>query len=119
MTFVLNVGMLIVAVVVAILAAKQRDRLPFALSLVGALTLAVVLLVRLIATEPVMPKKILSSKLAERPGAQTVGKAAYGDWRSDAPGLRRYIRSSDLPAPYDLAPQQLMRWLFRNQVMRD
>jgi glucose/arabinose dehydrogenase len=77
-----------------------------------------------------MPKKILSSKLAEiskmraavavtvmvililffRPGAQTlvwanpdsllVGKAAYGDWRSDAPGLRRYIRSPDLPAPY-------------------
>ena len=29
-----------------------------------------------------------------------VGKAAYGDWRSDAPEIRRYIRVSDLPAPY-------------------
>jgi glucose/arabinose dehydrogenase len=48
--------------------------------------------------------------LLYRLGAQTlvwaspdpllVGKAAYGDWRSDAPGLRRYMRSSDLPAPY-------------------
>ena len=28
------------------------------------------------------------------------GKAAYGDWRSDAPGIRRHIRASDLPAPY-------------------
>jgi glucose/arabinose dehydrogenase len=48
--------------------------------------------------------------LLYHPGAQTlvwasadsllVGEAAYGDWRSDAPGSRRYIRSSDLPAPY-------------------
>ena len=29
-----------------------------------------------------------------------VGKAAYGDWRSDAPGTRRYLNASDLPAPY-------------------
>jgi glucose/arabinose dehydrogenase len=28
------------------------------------------------------------------------GKAAYGDWRSDVPGIRRHIKSSDLPAPY-------------------
>jgi hypothetical protein len=28
------------------------------------------------------------------------GKAAYGDWRSDAPGIRRHIRVSDLPLPY-------------------
>ena len=28
------------------------------------------------------------------------GKAAYGDWRSDAPGFRRHIRASDLLAPY-------------------
>jgi glucose/arabinose dehydrogenase len=27
------------------------------------------------------------------------GAAAYGDWRSDAPGVRRLIRVSDLPAP--------------------
>jgi glucose/arabinose dehydrogenase len=29
-----------------------------------------------------------------------IGKAAFGDWRSDAPGIRRYIRVSDLPMPY-------------------
>ncbi len=28
------------------------------------------------------------------------GQAAYGDWRSDAPGIRRHIRVSDLPVPY-------------------
>ena len=28
------------------------------------------------------------------------GESAYGDWRSDAPGMRRLIRASDLPAPY-------------------
>ena len=28
------------------------------------------------------------------------GKAAYGDWRSDAPGIRRHIRASDLLTPY-------------------
>ncbi len=27
------------------------------------------------------------------------GAAAYGDWQSDAPGVRRHIRPSDLPAP--------------------
>jgi glucose/arabinose dehydrogenase len=46
----------------------------------------------------------------DRAGAQSLsalaanaaleGKAAYGDWRSDAPGIRRHIRASDLPAPY-------------------
>ena len=29
------------------------------------------------------------------------GRAAYGDWRSDAPGTRRHIRASDLPGPYE------------------
>ena len=28
------------------------------------------------------------------------GAAAYGDWRSDAPGIRRHIREQDLPNPY-------------------
>ena len=51
-----------------------------------------------------------ASILSHLAGAQTllatssnsllVGKAAYGDWRSDAPGIRRHIRASDLPAPY-------------------
>ena len=38
--------------------------------------------------------------LAVSSNSPLVGKAAYGDWRSDAPGIRRYIKASDLPAPY-------------------
>ncbi len=32
------------------------------------------------------------------------GTAAYGDWRADAPGLRRKITPTDLPAPLASAP---------------
>jgi len=32
-------------------------------------------------------------------GATLKGRAAYGDWRSDAAGIRRQIKVSDLPAP--------------------
>ena len=32
-------------------------------------------------------------------GATRIGAAAYGDWRSDAPGVRRLITPADLPAP--------------------
>ena len=28
------------------------------------------------------------------------GAAAFGDWRTDAPGVERLIRASDMPAPY-------------------
>jgi glucose/arabinose dehydrogenase len=52
----------------------------------------------------------LSALFLERTGARSlstsnsnsllVGKAAYGDWRADGPGIRRYIKPSDLPAPY-------------------
>src|SRR5581483_8505570 len=31
------------------------------------------------------------------------GKAAFGDWRSDAPGVRRHITASDLPPPFSSA----------------
>ena len=31
------------------------------------------------------------------------GAAAYGDWRSDAPGVRRKITPSDMPPPYATA----------------
>jgi glucose/arabinose dehydrogenase len=33
-------------------------------------------------------------------GGVLVGAAAFGDWRSDAPGVRRLIRVEDLPAPF-------------------
>ena len=35
------------------------------------------------------------SLLTANSNSLLVGKAAYGDWRSDAPGIRRYIRASD------------------------
>ncbi|MGA2484522.1 MAG: PQQ-dependent sugar dehydrogenase [Roseiarcus sp.] len=31
--------------------------------------------------------------------ATRIGAAAYGDWRSDAPGVRRKLTAADLPAP--------------------
>ena len=33
-------------------------------------------------------------------GKVLTGPAAFGDWRSDAPGVRRHIRLEDLPAPF-------------------
>jgi len=33
-------------------------------------------------------------------GAVLTGAAAFGDWRSDAPGVRRLIRVEDLPPPF-------------------
>ncbi len=40
--------------------------------------------------------------LAAGPAAAQVltGAAAYGDWRGDAPGVRRQITAADLPPPY-------------------
>jgi glucose/arabinose dehydrogenase len=34
------------------------------------------------------------------PGSVLTGKAALGDWTTDAPGVRRRITIADLPAPY-------------------
>ena len=48
--FLLSVGGLILAVAIVIWAAKERDWLPFALSVVGALALAVVVLAKLITS---------------------------------------------------------------------
>jgi glucose/arabinose dehydrogenase len=42
----------------------------------------------------------LQTPLARSSNSILEGAAAYGDWRTDAPGIRRYIRPSDLPAPY-------------------
>ncbi|HTS79573.1 MAG TPA: PQQ-dependent sugar dehydrogenase [Myxococcaceae bacterium] len=33
-------------------------------------------------------------------GAVLTGAAAFGDWRSDAPGVRRLVRVEDLPPPF-------------------
>jgi glucose/arabinose dehydrogenase len=37
-------------------------------------------------------------------GATLAGAAAYGDWRSDAPGVRRKLTPTDMPAPLASAP---------------
>jgi glucose/arabinose dehydrogenase len=37
---------------------------------------------------------------ANGPDAVRTGPEAYGDWRSDAPGVRRLITAADLPQPY-------------------
>src|SRR5713226_776506 len=44
-----------------------------------------------------------SAQLATEVRALLTGKAAMGDWRSDAPGVRRRIVPTDLPAPYATA----------------
>jgi glucose/arabinose dehydrogenase len=40
--------------------------------------------------------------LAQAPPVLT-GAAAYGDWRTDGPGVRRKITPSDMPPPYETA----------------
>jgi glucose/arabinose dehydrogenase len=40
-----------------------------------------------------------AAQTAPPAGGARTGPAAYGDWRSDAPGVRRLIRPNDLPAP--------------------
>jgi glucose/arabinose dehydrogenase len=45
----------------------------------------------------------LASGAALAGEAVLIGQAAYGDWRTDAPGVRRLIAPSDLPAPFATA----------------
>src|SRR5438128_12466764 len=45
----------------------------------------------------------VSAQLATEVRTLLTGTAAMGDWRSDAPGVRRRIAPSDLPAPYATA----------------
>jgi len=43
-----------------------------------------------------------TSDVASKPSNGVLtGKAALGDWRTDAPGVRRRITTADLPKPYD------------------
>ena len=42
---------------------------------------------------------IVAPAVAAEPGTLLTGKAAMADWKSDAPGLRRKISVTDLPAP--------------------
>jgi hypothetical protein len=43
---------------------------------------------------------VISAGPAFADEAVRTGAAAFGDWRTDAPGVRRLITPADLPAPY-------------------
>ena len=51
---------------------------------------------------PEQPDAAVSAPPSPEPAAGRVltGAAAFGDWRGDAPGVRRLIRPADLPPPY-------------------
>lgn len=38
------------------------------------------------------------------PPRELTGASAYGDWTTDAPGLRRHLTAADLPLPYATTP---------------
>lgn len=63
-------------------------------------------MMRVLVAAIVIATSILSGLASEEgpldasSNSRLLGVAAYGDWKSDAPGTRRYIRASDLPAPY-------------------
>lgn len=42
---------------------------------------------------------LLASLASAQTGEVRTGAAAFDDWKVDAPGVRRLIRSADLPAP--------------------
>jgi glucose/arabinose dehydrogenase len=59
------------------------------------------------------------SAWADESGKLLKGAAAYGDWRDDAPGLRRLITAADMPRPFattsadngaDLVPRPANAW---------
>ncbi len=50
----------------------------------------------------IVPTNASAQPAADVPALLT-GKAAMGDWRADAPGVRRRIVPTDLPAPYATA----------------
>jgi glucose/arabinose dehydrogenase len=66
---------------------------------VSQLTAALALIMALIASV-LLALESPQNLSATAATATLEGRAAYGDWRSDAPGVRRQIRVGDLPAPY-------------------
>jgi glucose/arabinose dehydrogenase len=62
------------------------------------------LLVAVAATAVIGPMSSTNAQNAS-PAASSVltGQAAFGDWRADAPGVRRHISVKDLPPPFSSA----------------
>ena len=46
-----------------------------------------------------IPLVLLASLASAQTGEVRTGAAALADWKADAPGVRRHIKPSDLPAP--------------------
>lgn len=63
------------------------------------LPLALLGLVGLVACS--QAQNVASPRNEAAPGTLLTGKAAFGDWSTDAPGVRRKIVPADLPAPGD------------------
>ena len=55
---------------------------------------------RLFATAALAASVFHPNPAAAQSGPVLTGKAAFGDWQSEAPGTRRQIRPEDLPAPF-------------------
>jgi len=49
---------------------------------------------------PQQPQATVAAAPDGGTGSVLTGPAAFGDWRSDAPGVRRHIRVEDLPVPF-------------------
>ncbi|HEX8774663.1 MAG TPA: sorbosone dehydrogenase family protein [Pyrinomonadaceae bacterium] len=45
-------------------------------------------------------QKAAQNPAGQKPGTVLTGKAALGDWTTDAPGVRRRITTADLPEPF-------------------
>ncbi|HEX8141459.1 MAG TPA: sorbosone dehydrogenase family protein [Pyrinomonadaceae bacterium] len=46
------------------------------------------------------PGSAAQNSAVQKPGSVLTGKAALGDWTTDAPGVRRRITTADLPEPF-------------------
>src|SRR5579863_10183979 len=53
----------------------------------------------------------LASVGAAQEAPVRTGAAAYGDWRTDAPGVRRKITAADMPAPMATPPVANPSWV--------
>jgi hypothetical protein len=54
-----------------------------------------------------VPMVLLASLASAQTPEVRTGAAALADWRVDAPGVRRHIKPSDLPAPARAAGSDL------------
>jgi glucose/arabinose dehydrogenase len=57
--------------------------------------------IRALAVAAIVATSAAAASVVAAPSDKTLeGAAAFGDWRADAPGVRRKITPADLPAPY-------------------